>query len=293
MEVGVLVTATAQSGDLAEVAQRVEAEGFDSLWIPEHPVIPVGHQTPFPGAADGQLPEHYTRWADPFIALTVAATVTKRVKLGTGICLLPEREPMVTAKTIASLDLYSGGRVVIGAGAGWLREETEALGTEFRLRWKRMRETVEAMKVLWTQREAGYEGDLVRFPAVRCEPKPAQPGGPPVLLGAHGPKALERVARSYDGWFPLVQSPDSFGKQMTTLRQLTREAGRDPDGLHITIIVDPGEDGPSEDDLKRYRDAGARGVVTFSQQMGTEIADGKAMAWIDRVLPTVERAQRV
>ena len=293
MEVGVLVTATAQSGDLAEVARRVEAEGFDSLWIPEHPVIPVGHQTPFPAAVDGQLPEHYNRWADPFIALTVAATVTTKVKLGTGICLLPEREPLVTAKTIASLDLYSGGRVVIGAGAGWLREETEVLGTEFRLRWKRMRETVEAMKVLWTQPEAAYEGDLVRFPAVRCEPKPAQPGGPPVLLGAHGPKALERVARSYDGWFPLVQSPDSFAKQMTSLRQLTTEAGRDPDGLHITIIVDPGQGGPSEDDLKRYRDAGAQGVVTFSQQMGTEIADGGAMAWIDRVLPTVERAQRV
>ena len=293
MEVGVLVTATAQSGDLAEVARRVEAEGFDSLWIPEHPVIPVGHQTPFPGAADGQLPEHYNRWADPFIALTVAATVTTKVKLGTGICLLPEREPLVTAKTIASLDLYSGGRVVIGAGAGWLREETEVLGTEFRLRWKRMRETVEAMKVLWTQPEAAYEGDLVRFPAVRCEPKPAQPGGPPVLLGAHGPKALERVARSYDGWFPLVQSPDSFDRQMTSLRQLTTEAGRDPDGLHITIIVDPGENGPSEDELKRYRDAGAQGVVTFSQQMGTEIADGGATAWIDRVLPTVERAQRV
>ena len=293
MEVGVLVTATAQSGDLAEVARRVEAGGGDSLWIPEHPVIPVGPQPSFPAAADGQLPEPYNRGADPFIALTVAATVPTKVKLGTGICLLPEREPLVTAKTIASLDLYSGGRVVIGVGAGWLREETEIMGTEFRLRWKRMRETVEAMKVLWTQPEAGYEGDLVRFPAVRCEPKPVQLGGPPVLLGAHGPKALEWVARSYDGWFPLVQSPEAFAQQMTTLRQLTREAGRDPDGLNITIIVDPGEAGPSEDEFKRYRDAGARGVVTFSQQMGTEIADGGAMAWIDRVLPTVERAQQV
>ena len=119
MEVGVLVTATAQSGDLAEVARRVEAEGFDSLWIPEHPVIPVGHQTPFPAAADGQLPEHYNRWADPFIALTVAATVTNRIKLGTGICLLPEREPLVTAKTIASLDLYAGdNRSGSGLAAG-------------------------------------------------------------------------------------------------------------------------------------------------------------------------------
>lgn len=293
MEVGVLVTATAESGDLAEVAKRVEAEGFDSLWIPEHPVIPVGHQTPFPGARDGKLPEHYNRWADPFIALTVAASVTKKVKLGTGICLIPEREPMVTAKTIASLDLYSGGRVLIGAGAGWLREETEILGTPFRQRWKRMRETVEAMKALWTQPEASYDGELVQFPAVRCEPKPVQPAGPPILLGAHGPKALERVARTYDGWFPLVQDPETFRKEMVTLRKLTEEAGRDPDTLQITVIVDPGENGPSDDELKRYCDAGAHGVVTFSQQMGTEIADGKVMAWLDRVVPTVERAHRV
>ena len=204
MNIGILMTATAQSGDLAEYARKVESLGFDSLWIPEHPVIPVGHQTPFP-IGDGKLPEHYNRWADPFIALTVAATVTKTIKLGTAICLLPEREPLMTAKVIASLDHYSGGRVIIGAGAGWLREETEVMGTRFRVRWKRMRECVEAMRVLWTKAEASYEGETVRFPAVRCEPKPVQKNGPPILLGAHGPKALERVARTYDGWLPLVQ----------------------------------------------------------------------------------------
>ena len=243
---------------------------------------------------DGQLPEHYNRWADPFIALTVAATVTTKVKLGTGICLLPEREPLVTAKTIASLDLYSGGRVVIGAGAGWLREETEVLGTEFRLRWKRMRETVEAMKVLWTQPEAAYEGDLGPvFRPSAVSRNPPSPAGRRSCSAPTAPRHWNGWRASYDGWFPLVQSPDSFDRQMTSLRQLTREAGRDPDGLHITIIVDPGQGGPSQDELKRYRDAGAQGVVTFSQQMGTEIADGGAMAWIDRVLPTVERAQRV
>jgi len=293
MNIGILTTATAESGDLAEVARQAEALGYDSLWIPEHPVIPVNRQTPFPGSQDGKLPDHYNRWADPFIALTVAATVTKKIKLATGICLLPEREPLMTAKVVASVDLYSGGRVILGVGAGWLREETEVMGTRFGLRWKRMRETVEAMRVLWTQREASYGGDLVRFPAVRCEPKPVQKPCPPVLLGAHGYKALERVARTYDGWCPLVQSPETFQKDMDTLRKLTKEAGRNPDALQVTAIVDPKGDGPSVDELKRYRDAGAKRVLVFSQRLGSEAADGKALEIVKRLAPVVERAQRV
>ncbi len=293
MNIGMLTTATAQSGDLAEVARQAEALGYDSLWIPEHPVIPLNRQTPFPGSRDGQLPDHYNRWADPFIALTVAATATKKIKLGTGICLLPERDPLMTAKVVASLDLYSGGRVILGVGAGWLKEETEVMGTRFGIRWKRMRETVEAMRVLWTQAEASYEGELVRFPAVRCEPKPVQKPCPPVLLGAHGPKALERVARTYDGWFPLVQGPEAFQKDMATLRKLTAEAGRNPDTLQVTAIVDPRNDSPSVDDLKRYRDAGASRIVVFSQQMGVDAADGKALEIVKRLAPIVERAQKV
>ena len=292
MNIGILMTATAQSGDLAEYARKVEALGFDSLWIPEHPVIPLGHKTPFP-IGDGKLPEHYNRWADPFIALTVAATVTKKIKLGTAISLLPEREPLVTAKVIASLDLYSGGRVIIGAGAGWLREETEVMGVSFRLRWKRMREMVEAMRVLWTKSEASYEGETVRFPAVRCEPKPVQKNGPPILLGAHGPKALERVARTYDGWLPLVHSAEAFKKELSEIHRLAREMGRNPETIQCTAIVEPTESGPTADDLKRYRDAGAQRVIVFSQRMGSEIADGKGMEWINRVARVVEYAQSV
>ncbi len=292
MNIGILMTATAQSGDLAAYARKVESLGFDSLWIPEHPVIPVGHKTPFP-IGDGKLPEHYNRWADPFIALTVAAAVTNTIKLGTAICLLPEREPLMTAKVIATLDHYSGGRVIIGAGAGWLREETEVMGASFRLRWKRMREIVEAMRVLWTKAEASYEGETVRFPAVRCEPKPVQKNGPPILLGAHGPQALERVARTYDGWLPLVHDPEQFKKEFAEIRQRARTFGRDPDALQCTAIVEPSEHGPSVDDLKRYRDAGAQRVIVFSQRMGTEIADGKGMEWITRVAPVVERGQHV
>ena len=149
MDIGIMITATAETGDIAGIAHEVENLGFDSFFIPEHPVIPIGFKTP-PPYGGGQLPEHYGRWMDPFIGLSVAAAVTKRVKLGTGICLLPEREPIVTAKLIATLDVISGGRVVLGVGAGWLREETEVFGTNFGTRWKRLRETTEAMRVLWT-----------------------------------------------------------------------------------------------------------------------------------------------
>ena len=152
---------------------------------------------------------------------------------------------------------------------------------------------VEAMRVLWTEAEARYEGETMRFPAVRCEPKPVQKNGPPILLGAHGPKALERVARTYDGWLPLVHSPEQFQKDLTEIRRLAREMGRNPDSLQCTIIVEPSQDGPSAEDLKRYRDAGAERVIVFSQRMGSEIADGRGMEWINRVAPVVERGQKV
>ncbi len=144
MDIGVMIAATAQTGDIATIAREVENLGYESFFIPEHPVIPIGFKTVPPGG--GQLPEHYGRWLDPFVALTVAAAVTKRIKLGTGICLLPEREPLMTAKVIASLDVVSGGRVVLGVGGGWLKEETEAMGTQFGMRWRRLRETVEALR---------------------------------------------------------------------------------------------------------------------------------------------------
>lgn len=293
MNVGISTTVTARSAKLAEIARAVEDLGYDSLWIPEHPVVPVHRATPFPASLDGQLPEHYMQWADPFIALTVAATVTKTIKLGTGICLLPERDPLVTAKVVASLDLFSGGRVLLGVGAGWLKEETELMGVPFGARWKRLRETVEAMRVLWSEREASYSGDFVRFPAVRCEPKPVQRPGPPVLLGAMGRKALERVVRTYDGWYPFVVTLAGFQEDMATLRALASAAGRNPTTIEVTAILDPRDGGPSVDDLKRYRDAGAHRVVLYSQQTRQEDADGKAMEVVKRLSVVVERGRRV
>jgi probable F420-dependent oxidoreductase len=293
MKIGIMIAATAESGDIAAIAREVENLGYESFFIPEHPVIPIGFKTPLPGGGDGTLPEHYGRWMDPFIALTVAASVTKRVKLGTGICLLPEREPIVTAKTIATLDVISGGRVILGIGAGWLREETEALGTRFGSRWKRLRETVEAMRALWTKEEPSYDGELIKFPAVRCDPKPVQKNGPPILLGARGPKAIERVVRSYDGWAPIAGRAQGLKRDIDELRKVASERGRNPETLQVSAFIAPKEDGIAADDLKQYRDAGADRLILFSQGDAIRMAEGKTLEIVKRLAPTVERAAKI
>jgi probable F420-dependent oxidoreductase len=292
VDIGIMITATAETGDIAEIAHEVENLGYESFFIPEHPVIPINFKT-VPPYGGGQLPEHYGRWMDPFIGLSVAAAVTRRVKLGTGICLLPEREPIVTAKLIASLDVISGGRVVLGVGAGWLREETEVFGTNFLTRWKLLRETTEAMRVLWTEKECSYRGDLVQFPPVRCEPKPVQKPCTPILLGAIGPKALERVARTYDGWCPAAGKPDSLKRDVQTIRKLAAERARDPARIRIEPFTAPGDEGISLDELKQYKDAGVDRLILFSQRDAVRMAHGRALEVIRRLAPTVERAQHV
>jgi probable F420-dependent oxidoreductase len=291
MEVGIMIAATAETGDIAAIAREVENLGFESFFIPEHPVIPVDFKTPVPGG--GKLPEHYGRWLDPIVPLSMAAAVTRRVKLGTGICLLPEREPIITAKAIATLDVVSGGRVVLGVGGGWLREETEALGTRFGLRWKRLRETVEAMRKLWTEAEPSYQGELVSFPPVRCEPKPLQKPSPPILLGARGPKAHARVVATYDGWAPVAGPPAALKTEIAALHQLARERGRRPAEVPVTAFVAPGDDGIALEDLKLYRDAGANRLVLFSQRDAIRMANGRALEVVKRLAPTVERAQHL
>lgn len=289
MEIGIMITATAECGNVAEIAHEVENLGYESLFIPEHPVIPVDFKTPVPGG--GSLPEHYRRWMDPLVALGAAAAVTRRVKLGTGICLLPEREPLVTAKAIATLDVLSGGRVVLGVGGGWLREETEAVGTNFGMRWRRLRETVEALRVLWSEAEPRYAGELVRFAPLHCDPKPVQKPGPPILLGARGSRALERVVRTYDGWCPVAGKPESFKHEVGELRKVASQQGRDPASLQITAFVSPAEDGVSLEDLKGYRAAGANRLVLFSQRDAIRMANGRTLEVVRKLAPTIERAQ--
>ena len=291
MDIGILVPATVETKNITEIAQRVEGLGFESLWIPEHPVIPVGYKTEVPGG--GTLPEHYNRWGDPFIALAMAAAATTTLKLATGICLFPEREPLITAKAIATLDLYSGGRTILGVGAGWLREETEVMGTNFRLRWRRLRETTEALRICWTEKEPSYQGEMVQFPPVFCDPKPVQKSGPPIFLGGHVPKALERVARTYDGWCPLAFDPADYKTKVETIRKMAKEFGRDPDALQMSAFVDPKDGALSADDMKAFRDAGASRLVLFSQPFAQAIATGQVMECIDKVAPVVEAARGV
>jgi probable F420-dependent oxidoreductase len=281
MNIGLTLSVTERVADVVWTARQAEALGFESIWVAEHPMIPVNY-THFPNSADGRVPELWAHWPDPFVSLAAAAAVTSRLKLATGICLLPERDPIVTAKVIASLDVLSQGRVILGVGGGALREETEIMGTRFGMRWKRLRENVEAMKELWTREEAGYEGELVRFPPVRSYPKPYQRPHPPVLLGAHGPKALARVARYCEGWVPFGVSPDDARQAIATIRRLASEAGRQLDRLDVTIMT--GLDGFSLELLQRYSDAGVNRLVVPLPGIPKELA---------RIATIVEQGQNI
>jgi len=290
MNIGVSVTMSEQVTEVMQIAQRAEALGFDSLWVPEHPMIPVHIPTPFPNSPDGRVPEWYAHWPDPFVALTAVATVTSRLKLATGICLVPEREPLVTAKVVASLDVLSHGRVLLGVGGGALREETEILGTPFGRRWQRLREHVEAMKALWTQEEASYQGEFVRFPAVKSYPKPSQQPHPPVLLGAQrGPRVLARVARYCEGWVPFGIAPDAAREAIATIHQLARDAGRRLETLDVTVITTP--DGLTRDLLRRYQEAGVNRLV-----LPLRAGEGEGVPPLDhlaQLATVVEQAQQV
>jgi probable F420-dependent oxidoreductase len=208
--------------------------------------------------------------------------VTSRLKLATGICLLPERDPIVTAKTVASLDVLSQRRVILGVGGGALKEETEIMGIPFNKRWKRLRENVEAMKELWTKEEAGYKGEFVRFPPVRSYPKPVQKPHPPVLLGAHGPKALARVGRYCEGWAPFSVSPDAAREAIATIKRLASEAGRRLDHPDVTIMT--GVNGLNQEQLEKYREAGVTRLVVPLPQMPKQLVSLAAM---------VEQAQKI
>ena len=186
MNIGVAMFVTGTSIDVAELARTCEGLGFESLWVPEHPAIPAGAKTPWPGSADGVIPDEYYNIVDPFVALARASAVTTSLKLGTGICLIPERNPIMLAKEIASLDYFSQGRFLFGIGTGWLREETELFGVRFQDRVRYTRESVLAMKELWTKREAEYHGKFVDFPPIVSLPKPVQKPHPPVYLGGMG-----------------------------------------------------------------------------------------------------------
>jgi probable F420-dependent oxidoreductase len=240
MKVGIFVFATDASADPAVLAKRAEELGFASFWVPEHPVIPIKYTSRYPGSADGVIPDAYGRIVDPFVALARASAVTKTIQLGTGICLIPERNPLLLAKEVATLDRYSGGRFIFGIGAGWLKEETEIMGGDFAHRWSQTKDAILAMKELWTKDEAEYHGKYYNFPAVRSFPKPVQKPHPPIFLGGTAQNVFKRVVEWGDGWMPVRASVEEIVKGRATLDELAKQAGRDPQSIEVLAFGFPG-----------------------------------------------------
>jgi len=217
-----------------ELAREAEARGFESLWFPEHTHIPASRRSPWPGGAD--LPKEYWHTYDPFVSLMAAAAATRTLKVATGICLIVERDPITTAKEVASLDMLSGGRFIFGIGGGWNAEEMENHGTPFKKRWRVMRERVLAMKEIWTKEEAEYHGEFVNFDPVWAYPKPVQKPHPPVLMGGDGPTTLDRVVEYCDGWMPIGYRMQGLPEKLTDLKRRAEAAGRDSKSISISIF---------------------------------------------------------
>jgi probable F420-dependent oxidoreductase len=271
MSVGTSVPLPAYTVDVAFIARKAEELGFESLWYAEHPILPVHSDSPFP--AGGAIPHTYAHFSEPFIALARASGVTTKIKLGTGITLVPERNPLVLAKEISVLDHYSGGRFLFGIGAGWNREETTIMGGDFDHRWTQTREAIMAMKELWTKDEAEFHGRYYDFPKVYCYPKPVQKPHPPVILGGHARNVLQRVARWGDGWLPNRASPAEIEKSRRILETLAAERGRDPASITISVYGQPAE----RDLVQSYLNAGADRVVVRPEYCETEEAMGREL----------------
>jgi probable F420-dependent oxidoreductase len=266
VNVGVSVPLPAYLVDVGFMAKKAEELGFESFWCAEHPFIPVQSKSRFQGAADGVIPESYAHFIDPFVALARASGTTSRIKLATGIVLVPERHPLLLAKEISTLDLFSGGRFLFGIGAGWLREETEIMGGDFDHRWTQTRESILAMKELWTKPEAEFHGRYYDFPPVKSNPKPLQKPHPPVLLGGGAANVLERVVAWGDGWLPNRVTPEKLRESRATLDRLAKDAGRDPAALTISVYGQPAD----RDLIHRLHEAGANRVVVRPETMKTE-----------------------
>jgi probable F420-dependent oxidoreductase len=273
MNVGISVPLPAYLVDVGFMARKAEELGFESFFCAEHPFIPVHSKSRFPGSEDGVIPESYSHFVDPFVALARASGTTSRIKLGTGIVLVPERHPLLLAKEVSTLDLFSGGRFLFGIGAGWLREETQIMGGDFDHRWTQTRESILAMKELWTKTEAEFHGKYYDFPPVRSYPKPAQKPHPPVLLGGGAKNVLQRVVAWGDGWLPNRVTPEQLRESRATLDRLAKDAGRDPSAITITVHGQPAD----RDLIRRLHEAGANRVlvrpptVKTDAEMGTEL----------------------
>ena len=274
MNFGAAIFFTDYSMGPAELGRALEERGLESLWAPEHSHIPLSRRSPFPQGGD--LPKKYYDVMDPFVTLAAASAATTRLRVGTGVCLVVQRDPIQTAKAVASLDQVSGGRFLFGIGAGWNAEEMLDHGTEFKSRFKVMRERVEAMRAIWTKSKPEYSGEFVKFPPMMTWPKPVQKPHPPVIVGGAFPYGARRAIAYGDGWMPHARRPE-YGdviKLLPDFKKLVTESGRDPATLPITVF------GVAEDAdlIKRYADAGVARLVF-------NLNPAKA----DEVLPALDR----
>jgi probable F420-dependent oxidoreductase len=277
---GIAIFPTDYSISMSELAPAVEQLGFDSLWVAEHSHIPASRESRWPGGAE--LPKHYWHTLDPFVALTVAALASKTLRIATGICLVVQRDPIHTAKQVASLDHISNGRFLFGIGAGWNREEMADHGTDFATRMKLLRERVGAMKAIWTQDEAEYRGEMVDFPPMWCWPKPIQKPHPPILLGGSGPSVLKRVVAYADAWMP--NRGDDIGR-MPELQELARAAGRGP----IPVTVYPKA---TAEEIEKYSAAGVERCIWYVPPDGRDQALARLEELAQLIRPYVEATSR-
>ncbi len=276
MKLGVLIFATEYAIPISELARAAEERGLESLWLPEHTHIPASRRTPF---LDGRpLPREYWHAHDPFVALATAGAVTTRLRLGTGICLVPQRDPITLAKQVASLDALSGGRVLFGIGGGWNVEEMAHHGTDFKQRWRVLRERVLAMKEIWTKEEAEFHGEFVNFDAIWSFPKPTQKPHPPILLGANTPGGRQRVVEFCDGWLPMAAHPPELAAGIADLRQRAETVGRDPRSISVSVYSAK----PDPAGLGEYEKSGVERVILSLPPAGRDV-----------VLPILERYARL
>ena len=257
MDFGAAIFFTDYSIGPVDLGRALEERGFESLWAPEHSHIPLSRKSPFPSG--GEVPKMYYDVMDPFVTLTAAAVATKKLKLGTGICLVIQRDPIHTAKEVASLDQISGGRFLFGVGGGWNAEEMADHGTEFKTRFSLMQERIEAMKVIWTKSKPEFSGRFVNFPPMMMWPKPVQKPHPPIIVGGAFPYSVRRAIAYGDGWLPHARRP-AYPELLPLLpefRKMVTDAGRDPASIPISVW------GVAQDAdlIKKYGDAGVSRII--------------------------------
>ena len=255
MNIGIYIFATDYTIRIDELAREAEQRGFESLFVPEHTHIPASRRSPWPGGPE--LPREYWHTLDPFVALAVAAAATSTIRLGTGICLLTERDPIVNAKEAASLDLLSGGRFELAIGAGWNAEEMENHGTAFATRFRVMSERARAMKVIWAEEEPEFHGEFVDFDPIWSYPKPVQRPNPPILVGGETDHTLRRVVDWADGWFPRGRGGFDPAEGMARLARIADEAGRSMDTIDVSLFGAP----PNREALDRAAEAGVTRAI--------------------------------